>query len=97
MIPIHELLARIRWDPQFGRGQWEIAYVDHTRAELIRVPLKEVRTRPGEHFMFERVDEGGATQGIPFHRIREVWRDGTLFWSRHLIHDITRPPGKCRI
>jgi uncharacterized protein (UPF0248 family) len=46
------------------------------------VPLEEVRTRPGEHFMFERVDEEGATQGIPFHRIREVWRDGTLVWSR---------------
>jgi hypothetical protein len=31
VIPIHELLARIRWDPEFGRGRFEIGYLDHTR------------------------------------------------------------------
>ena len=82
MIPIHELLARIRWDPEFGRGAWEIAYVDHARPELVRVPLADIRMPPGEHFMFELVDEEGVAQSIPFHRIREVWRDGKRVWSR---------------
>jgi uncharacterized protein (UPF0248 family) len=82
VIPIHELLARIRWDPEFGRGNWEIAYRDHARPELVRVPLAGTRMAPGGHFMLEVVDEEGAVQGIPCHRIREVWRDGKLYWSR---------------
>ncbi len=82
MIPIHELLARIRWDPEFGRGNWEIAYVDHARPELVRVSLADVRIPPDEHFMFELVDEEGVARSIPFHRIREMRRDGTLVWSR---------------
>lgn len=82
MIPIHSLLARIRWDPEFGRGRWEIAYLDHARSELVRVPLDEMHTQPDDHFMFDVVDGEGNTHSIPYHRIREVWRDGTLVWSR---------------
>lgn len=82
MIPIHELLARIRWDPEFGRGRWEIAYVDHARHGLVRVPLAEIRMPAGGHFMFEVTDDEGIVQEIPYHRIREAWRDGTLVWSR---------------
>jgi uncharacterized protein (UPF0248 family) len=29
MTPLHELLNRIRWDPEFGRGQFKIGYLDH--------------------------------------------------------------------
>ena len=82
MIPIHSLLARIRWDPEFGRGRWEISYVDHARSELVRVPLEDIRTHPGDHFMFDLVDEEGVARSIPYHRVREVWRDGKLVWSR---------------
>ena len=28
MTPIHELLNRIRWDPEFGRGRFEIGFFD---------------------------------------------------------------------
>jgi uncharacterized protein (UPF0248 family) len=44
VIPIHELLARIRWDPEFGRGEWEIACLDHARPDLVRVPLANIVT-----------------------------------------------------
>lgn len=30
MIP-HELLSRIHWDPEFGRGEFKIGYLDHVR------------------------------------------------------------------
>lgn len=82
MIPIHELLARIRWDPDFGRGEWEIAYLDHARPDLVRVPLADIVTQPGDHFMLQAPDEEGLLQSIPYHRIREVRRDGQLVWSR---------------
>lgn len=82
MIPIHALLARIRWDPEFGRGRWEIAYLDKTRPGLVRLPLEDVRTQPHIRFVFDVVDEEGLTQSIPYHRVRQLWRDGKLVWSR---------------
>jgi uncharacterized protein (UPF0248 family) len=82
VIPIHSLLARIRWDPDFGRGRWEIAYLDRARMGLVRLPLDEIRTQPGVRFMFDVVDEEGATHSVPYHRVREVRRDGKVIWSR---------------
>ncbi len=82
MIPIHEFLARVRWDPAFGQGRWEIAYVDHARAGLVRVPLGNARARPGVRFGLDVIDDEGLAHTIPYHRIREVWHDGKVIWSR---------------
>lgn len=90
MIPIHTLLARIHWDPKFARGRWEISYLDHARSEPVRVPLEEMRTQPGVRFVFDVVDEDGVTHSIPYHRVREVWRDGKLVWSRLVHHTPAR-------
>jgi len=35
-----------------------------------------------EHFAFEAVEDDGSTHSIPYHRVRAVWRDGELIWSR---------------
>jgi len=94
VIPIHELLARIRWDPKFGRGHWEISYLDHARSELVRVPLERVRTLPGDHFMFDLVDDEGVAHSIPYHRVREVRRDGTLVWARRAAVGTTQLAGE---
>ena len=82
MIPIHTLLARIRWDPHFGRGRWEIAYLDRARPGLVRVPLDEIRTQPHIGFVFDVIDGEGFVHSVPYHRVRQVWRDGKLMWSR---------------
>ena len=42
MIPIHELLHRIHWDPEFGKGAFEIGYEDHIAGRIVRVPLGRV-------------------------------------------------------
>ncbi len=39
MVPLHELLSRIRWDPEFGRGEFKVGYVDHLRKGLVYVPF----------------------------------------------------------
>lgn len=82
MIPIHALLARIRWDPVFGNARFVLAYLDHTSDALIRVALEETLRDPDNPAFFEMVDEDGVTRGIPLHRVREVWRDGELIWKR---------------
>jgi len=82
VIPIHELLARIRWDPQFGRGFIELGYLDHKRGALVRVPLERIRTTAEDRFGFEVLHENGTVRSIPYHRVRTVWRDGEVIWSR---------------
>ena len=82
MTPIHELLARIRWDPEYGRGQFEIGYLDHKEGRLVRVALERIETIPGERFTFEAIEDDGSMHTVPYHRVRAVWRDGELVWSR---------------
>lgn len=82
MIPIHELLARIRWDREFGKGRFELAYEDKIEHRLVRVPLERIRIEAGQHFCFEAAEADGTLHTVPYHRVREVWRDGTLIWAR---------------
>jgi uncharacterized protein (UPF0248 family) len=82
MTPIHELLSRIRWDKEFGQGCFEIGYYDRMARTIQRVALREIVFPPEERRLFETVDECGRFQRIPFHRVREVYRDGQLVWQR---------------
>jgi len=82
MVPIQDLLNRIRWDREFGKGAFEIGYLDHVERRVVRVPLKSVHFERGNRFSFQLEDEMGEILSIPFHRIREVYRDGVLIWHR---------------
>ncbi len=82
MIPIHELLSRIRWDRQFGEGDFVIGYYERVDDCVIRVPLRELFFRPDNHFAFDLIDREGMLHSIPLHRIREVYRNGQLIWQR---------------
>lgn len=86
MTPIHHLLARIRWDPEFGAAQFVIGYYDRVSRMEVRVPLERIRFEPGDGFSFEATADDGTTHIVPYHRVRSVWRDGELLWHRH------RPP-----
>ena len=81
MIPIHELLARIRWDPEFGRGEFRLGYLDRVERRILRVALRAVRILP-RHEGIEVADQSGVIRSLPLHRIKEVWRDGMLIWRR---------------
>lgn len=82
MIPLHELLNRIHWDPEFGRGDFRIGYLDHVRGELVYVSPMEMRRDPDSHFCFDVKDEEGIMRSVPYHRVKEVWKDGALIWHR---------------
>lgn len=85
MIPIHALLARIRWDPAFGRGRFVIGYWDRVAGAEVTVPLERIHFDPAAHFTFEATEADGTLHTVPYHRVRSVWRDGELIWRR--------PPG----
>jgi uncharacterized protein (UPF0248 family) len=82
MTPIHELLNRIRWDKEFGRGRFEIGYYDRHEDAVQRVAFREVVFPEGERHTFEVMDESGILRSIPFHRVREVIKDGQIIWQR---------------
>lgn len=83
MTPIHELLARVRWDPEFGAAQFVIGYYDRITREQVNVPLERIRFEPGDGFGFDAVTEDGTVHTIPYHRVRSVWRNEELIWHRH--------------
>ena len=80
MTPIHELLARIHFDRAFGAAQFEIAYLDRRKVGLMRLPLDRIVSRSA--FGFEAEQDDGTLQAIPYHRVREVRRDGEVIWTR---------------
>lgn len=82
MTPIHALLARIRWDPEFGRGEFTIGYWDRIARTIVRVPLARIDFDPADRTRFMAVEPDGSVHEVSLHRIREVWRDGELIWQR---------------
>ena len=83
MQPIHELLARIRWDPQFAQSRFRIGYWDRVEGRVLHADLREIAWDADNPSFFDLTDEDGVAHSIPFHRVREVWRDGSLIWQRH--------------
>ncbi|MBI4293067.1 MAG: DUF504 domain-containing protein [Betaproteobacteria bacterium] len=82
MIPIQDLLHRIRWDDEFGKGEFVIGYYDRVADRIVRVPFRHVHLERGEHFSFDAVEDDGTVHMVPFHRVREVWRNGQSIWRR---------------
>lgn len=82
MIPIQDLLNRIRWDESFGKGNFVIGYYDRTSEEIIQIPLQEMQITPGDNFFFRVTDQDGYIHEVPFHRVREVYKNRELIWHR---------------
>ncbi len=87
MITIEALLQRIRWDPDFGHGSFTIGYYDRLRREVVAVPLEQIHPTPGNHFSFTAVEPDGTVHEVPYHRVREVHRDGECIWRRSVPGD----------
>ena len=82
MIPIRELLNRIRWDPEFARGDFRLGYYDRAEDRIIQVPLKEVTFPEDSPQTFQLTDFEGKVHQIPLHRVREVYCDSQRVWHR---------------
>ena len=82
MIPIQDLLHRILWDPEFGRGEFVIGYYDRIEHEIIRVPFREIRFPKDGPGIFELFDHEGQRHTIPLHRVKSVYKNGALIWHR---------------
>jgi uncharacterized protein (UPF0248 family) len=81
MIPIQDLFNKIRWDKEFGKGYFEIGYEDRWEEKITRIAFKKIVFEEGNQFSFQ-IKLGGEMAAIPFHRVKEVYRDGGLIWQR---------------
>lgn len=82
MIPIQNLLSRIRWDQEFRQAEFSIGYYDRLQRRLIEVPMRDLQFSAEDHFAVWITDSQGQPHQVPLHRIREVRRNGLLIWQR---------------
>ena len=82
MTPLHELLSRIRWDAEFGAADFVLGYHDRVAGRIVRVDLRAVSIDGDNPALLDLVDEEGKLHSMPMHRVREVFRNGTLIWHR---------------
>ena len=75
MIPIKDLLNRIKWDEKENPKDYEIVYIDRVLQQEVKVKFKKI-SKIEEGFMI--VDEAS----IPLHRIVKVYKKGKLIWER---------------
>jgi len=87
MLPIDKLLSRMRWDPAFRAGRFEIGYYDRRQNRILRVAFGDVRLSPAKPRMLELYDAEGILHCIPLHRVRRVYRDGRVIWERRPLHE----------
>lgn len=83
MQPIHELLNRIRWDEEFAKGDFEIAYLERGKEDLGRINLTDIEFEQGNKFSFNALCSDRLYHDIPYHRVREVYKDGAIIWKRN--------------
>jgi len=81
-MPIHELLNRIRWDAEFAHGNFALGYFDRVEKRILVVPFAEVSFPRDDPQAFRLADEEGRIRRVPFHRVREVYKDGQRIWHR---------------
>ena len=81
METIQQLLNRIRWDEEFGKGDFEVGIYDRIENAVEFHPLENLHMEKGNHFSFTTCIDGEVLT-IPFHRIREVRKNGECIWKR---------------
>lgn len=82
MQPIQDLLHRIRWDPEFGKGAFAIGYWDRVAGREQVVPVTSVAFDPSNPMLLLIQDAEAETLRVPLHRVRVVYKDGTEIWRR---------------
>jgi uncharacterized protein (UPF0248 family) len=82
MEPIQDLINRIRWDREFGAAEFELGYYDRVDQTIHRIPFQQVHVPEHQKERFELWDADGTIRRIPWHRVKEVYRNGQRIWQR---------------
>ena len=81
MQPLQDLLNRITWDKEFGKGRFALGYYDRVLDRERVEAFGSITLDPGGR-SFSVQDDAGVSVRIPLHRVRTVYRDGVPIWRR---------------
>jgi uncharacterized protein (UPF0248 family) len=82
MIPILELLNKIKWDKREIPSGYKIGYLDKIQNKIIFIEYEKMSFEDGNKFNFSCRDDEGNLHEIPFHRIRQVKNKDKIIWER---------------
>ncbi|MBW3001982.1 DUF504 domain-containing protein [Candidatus Woesearchaeota archaeon] len=84
MIPIKELLNKIKWDKNENPEDYTVGYYDRLKKEIIEFPFTSIK-EIDENFML--VEVAGEEKTIPLHAIKIVRKKGEQLWKRPISND----------
>ena len=79
MIPIKDLLNKIKWDKNEHAEDYSIYYLDRISEKLIKVDFNQIKRVEGNFMVLEKEEEEVS---VPLHRIKRVTRRGFVVWKR---------------
>jgi uncharacterized protein (UPF0248 family) len=94
MLPLDQLLHRIKWDAEFGKAEFALGYYDRVLDEETIVPFASVTFDGQRDDTFTFTDQDGVAHHIPMHRVRTVYRNGAPIWRRPPQPPSGRPPSR---
>jgi len=78
MIPIKDLLNKIKWDKHENPTDCTIGYWDNQDKKLIFIKFNEIKNIEGNFIILDRIKE----TYIPLYRIKEVKNRDIIVWKR---------------
>ena len=78
MIPITELLNKIKWDKREKSEQYSIFYLDRILNKLIQIPYTKIKKLEGSFMVLDDIDK----TNIPLHRVKKVMKNNVVVWER---------------
>ena len=84
MIPIKDLLNKIKWDKKENPEDYTVGYYDRVKKEIIEFSFTAIK-EIDENFMLIEVD--GVEKTIPLHAIKIVRKKGEQLWKRPISKD----------
>ena len=78
MIPIKDLINKIKWDKRENMHDYSIFYFDRILKKLIRIPYTKIKRLEGTFMVIDNEEESD----IPLHRIKKVTKNNAVVWER---------------
>lgn len=81
MIPIKDLLNKLRWDKTEEQNNYIIGYEDRLLQNVIEIPFLSIK-KIEDNFMV--LEKDGGENYVPLHRIRIVKKKDEVVWQRKI-------------
>ncbi|MDP6642350.1 MAG: DUF504 domain-containing protein [Candidatus Nanoarchaeia archaeon] len=75
MIPIKDLINKIRWDKDLDRDGYLLHYVDRIVNSIKEIKFNEIQSIEGDFIVLYNKE-------VPLHRVRKVTKFGKVLWER---------------